>query len=391
MGCSDEGNPAGSQLKANRLAILCLVVLGIILTLGLWPFHSPRNQVTWLGSRDGLRFRNYGTAISSSSLRSLAWPYQGEVSIEIWLRPRLSNGSGTILTFYTPQTGAQFSLSQSLTDLEFRTQRGHATTAKLYVEGVFRKTASLFITVTSGVRGTSIYFDDTLVKRLPGFHIPGDLSGRMVLGDSAGQSHTWEGQIFGAAVYGRELPTAAVLRHYRTWGCQRRPQITEDDNNVARYLFDEHAGNVVHNRADTGANLFIPDRYVVLDQIFLEPMWKEFEMSWSYWGNAAKNIIGFIPLGFWFYAYLSGVPGVRRVGLFTIVLGSLVSLTIEVVQAYLPTRDSGTTDLITNTLGTWIGIISYRALTPTVRRFFSGLICFGYLSDTTVPKERRVP
>ena len=44
----------------------------------------------------------------------------------------------------------------------------------------------------------------------------------------------------------------------------------------------------------------------------------------------------------------------------TIVLGELVSLAIEILQKYIPTRDSSMMDLITNTLGAAAGATLYQ-------------------------------
>ena len=79
-------------------------------------------------------------------------------------------------------------------------------------------------------------------------------------------------------------------------------------------------------------------------------------------GAIVKNIVGFVPFGCCFYIYFSLVRQTKRAALATVILGSTVSLTIEVLQTFLPTRASGVVDLITNTIGTYIGVLSYRAV-----------------------------
>ena len=118
---------------------------------------------------------------------------------------------------------------------------------------------------------------------------------------------------------------------------------------------------MVHDHTGSGAELQIPYRYQILREKFLEPPWEEFRpATWSYWKNMGINIGGFIPLGFFFCAYLTLAGKISRPALVTVILGAAVSVTIEVLQAYLPTRDSGMTDIITNTLGTGLGVILYR-------------------------------
>jgi len=112
---------------------------------------------------------------------------------------------------------------------------------------------------------------------------------------------------------------------------------------------------VVHSGMNSENDLYIPERYFVLHAPFLEVPWDEFQPTFSYCKNVLINIGGFVPFGFFFCTYFSFVQRFNRAVLATIVLGGVVSFSIEVLQAFLPTRDSGMTDIITNTLGTTIG------------------------------------
>ncbi len=364
------------RMKINPLALICVAVLCTILTLGLWPFHSPRNEAAWLVDHDGLHFGTYGTVISSAPLQITSPQNDPDASLEIWLQPDRIWDSSTFLALYRPGNPSQLSLHQSQTDLLVRTatqdDRHHARTANLYVKEVFRrKPRPVFITITAGVQGTCIYIDGVLAEAAPQFPLSArDFTGRLILGDSPGQSDSWSGQLLGLAMYHRQLTATQVFHNYVTWTQTGRPEIAEDERNIALYVFDEHTGDVVREKGRSGVDLYIPERYQVMDKIVLEPFWTEFSMSRNYWEGALKNMVGFIPLGFCFYAYLATLLPLKRAALVTVALGTAVSFTIEILQAFLPTRDSGTTDLITNTLGTWVGMASYNLLIPILYRLF---------------------
>ncbi len=354
-------------MKKRILGLICFAVLCTILTLGLWPFHAPPNDVTWLKHQSGLAFGRFSTMITSGAFPMPASAEEPGFSLEIWLQPRSIWTSGTFLGFCIPGNPFQLIVRQSQTGIEIqsdRYDRYHKRTARLYVDDVFRKAKPAFITIISGLQGTRVYVDGVLAKSTPQFRLSAkDLTGQLVVGDSPGQGDSWSGNFFGLAMYHRELKAPQVARHYETWTLKGRPEIAGNERDVALYLLDDRIGNVAKNKAGSGLDLYIPERYVVLDQIFLEPFWQEFSMSWNYWGAAFKNIVGFIPFGFCFYAYFVTLP-IKRAAFATVILGALVSLTIEVLQAYLPTRDSGMTDLFTNTLGTWIGVASYELVGP---------------------------
>jgi glycopeptide antibiotics resistance protein len=372
-----DGSPDLIAIGKTGWGLICVAVFAIILTLGLWPFYVPPNEVAWLKDCSGLEFGRFSVAIGSNVLQAPDGPDLGG-SIELWLRPGRIWDHGTLLGFSSQGNPLQLLVRQYLTDLEIQTgnqDQGRAGTVRLYVKDVFRKARPVFITVTSSGKGTSVYVDGVLVKATSRFRLSTEhFTGRLVVADAPGQTDSWRGRLFGLAIYHRQLEALEVVGHYSTWTREGRPRTSADERNVALYLFQERAGNVVHNFARLGLDLKIPDRYTVVDKIFLEPFWQEFEFSGSYLSAAIKNVIGFVPFGFCFYTYFT-VLRVKRAALATVILGTAVSVTIEVLQAYLPMRDSGTTDIFTNTLGTCVGVAVYnlvvRRLPRTLSRLFA--------------------
>ena len=347
------------------LGSLCVCILFGMLVAGLWPFHQPRNDVTWLRNTDGVKIGDYGTLLSSSTFDRYDSEGQAPCSLEIWLQPYETNVTGTLLALHYPAENIQtFSLRQDGPDLELKVERRDAQhrtiTSGILVDNVFHKGEPAFLTIASGEQGTIVYRNGVSIKTAPWFRMSSvDLTGQLVVGTSPFKNDSWSGQLRGLAIYKQELTREEVLRHYYTLATKGRYTV-ENEQAAALYLFDEHSGNVVHDHGTSRVDLYIPEKYTILHEKLLEPAWREFDLRWGYWKRALINVFGFVPFGFFFCAYLSLTKPLNRAAVATVGLGLTVSLTIEVLQAYLPTRDSGTTDLITNTLGTALGVMLYR-------------------------------
>lgn len=353
---------AMKKIRGRVPGLFCLLVLGGILVAGLWPFRRPLNTVNWLGGRNGLNLVGHATLCSSGSFSVTEEQGDQPRSIELWLQPSRAKASGPILSFSTPENPLRFSAIQyhSLFIVERGIQDGRQhRTATIGIDGVFRQTMPVFITVTSGHQQTVGYVDGAVNRTFQGTAIGKDFTGRLVIGTSPVDDVVWSGQLRGVAIYGQELTAAQVRKHYQTWTTQGRPELSDDERVIALYLFSEHAGNVVHNAVPGGIDLYIPERYALVHQTFLKPFWKEYKSSWSYFWDTVVNVAGLIPMGFVFCAYWSSARPIKHAILITTLLGLGVSLTIEILQSFLPTRDSGTTDLMTNTLGTFLGAKLY--------------------------------
>jgi VanZ family protein len=379
-----EQRPQISGAREVLAACFILTLLGI-LYLALRPFDfRPANQVSWLEATNGLRFSLHGVVIGQPGLPEASGQTDDTpCTLELWLRPARSDFDSTILDFYEPQSPRRVRVRQYhaviVVNLYSLAPGGKQIRSHIGQDGLHSGQLS-FVTLTSGRNGTSIYFDGKLRKTISHFQISlGDLSNQLFLGTASIQGNPWTGEIHGLAIYPRELTPEDVLQSYGDW---IKPGVPSDDKTnqaISKYLFAERTGDIVHDLGSAQRNLFIPKIYKVPYHSFLTPPWREFEPNLAYVWDVAENIVGFLPLGFFLGALLTLSPQNRRAVLYTALFGGGLSLCIEILQAYIPERGSGMTDVLTNTLGATLGVLLVRS---TVVR--SILKKFGLSGSSTV-------
>jgi len=315
-------------------------------------------------NQSGIRFDRYGEIYSPA-----LWSASGteeKVSLEVWLQGEANYSSFSPVVFLgDPLRTDNFVIAQSLSDLvvegRFRDSGNHVVTANLWMNEACRRGLPRFLTITSGTGGTTIYLDGAAANVYPDLSLTADnFSGRLLLGHAAQGQEAWSGEVLGLGLYRRTLTASEVSEHYQAWRESKAAELVK--GSVGVYAFDEHAGHLVHDLARTMPDLVIPEGFRVLHATPLEVPAK---LTHSDLQDAVVNVLGFVPFGFLVAAYLQATTNYSRwiTLLATILLGGVTSLAIELLQVYLPTRDSSLLDLINNCAGTALG-----ALIP--RRFF---------------------
>lgn len=337
---------------------LFFLVLGTILAIGLWPFDPfPSNEVSWLRGRNGLAFGRSGIVVSSSLIQ-LPDPSSTFVSLEIWVKPFQQRDVTSLLSTYVPKVGLRFRLMNYGTDLLL--VRGNARLLsrnnEIPLGNVLFPGRPVFITITGGLAGAIVYVNGERAEAHSFNLTRQDLSGELMLGTSAVYGGSWQGELAGLAIYTSDLSPSQVKTHYLRWTQRHQLDLAQEEDPVALYDFHEGTGQIVHNWGSRTPDLVIPSHYSVPYKPFLERPWDEFLPKWSYLQDIVKNIVGFVPLGILAYAFLSHSWPVRHAIWVAILIGLATSVAIEVLQALIPSRSSGITDIMTNTAGTSIGV-----------------------------------
>jgi len=187
-----------------------------------------------------------------------------------------------------------------------------------------------------------------------------DFAGQLILGDSAIMDNAWRGNILDLAIYDRELTPQEIASKYASRNENQAGQERGGDQHlVAQYAFSEGSGQNVHGQPGSAPDLYIPEIFKVPHKKMLMWPWEESHDKRDF-RDISINILGFVPFGFVFVAYLTWNRNVRHSTILTILCGAAISLTIEILQEYTPGRDSGILDVLTNTLGTSLGALIFR-------------------------------
>lgn len=361
--------------KKKRLAILCWIAVAAVLAATLWPFNPfPPNQVRWLREADGIAFDGAGLVISKAPLAVESTLSQA-CSLEILLRPATVTSLFTILDFYTPNNPEQFLVRQWMDGLlvshDIVDAKGKVKRKKFDVDHAFQSGQLLLITMVSGPTGTTIYTNGRVAQVFPRFTIsPRELAGQIVLGASSVNYGPLAGEVRGLAIYSTGLTAEQVLNHYERWTGRPEPippAPPDLSGAIAYYSFSERAGREIHNAAVSAPDLEIPKHFSVPHKAMLTSPVKEFQANWDYVKDVVFNVAGFVPLGVIFCTYFALGRSRGQAILCATLAGGTLSFTIEVLQAYIPQRVSGMTDIITNTLGAAIGALLARP--SVIRRF----------------------
>jgi len=339
-----------------------------LVIVGLWPFDfRPPNHVNWLKDRAGISFQPDGIAYDPEPID---WSARGQLdepaafTMELWLEPGRVPYTDLfdILTIDDGNSPPAVRLFQWKTELLLRVRDrvGYRGSREVGPAGVLMKDSPRLITITVAPVGTTFYSNGALLKNYPNFTVPNSqLNGRLILGDAAAGKHPWRGNVFGLALYSRALEASEVAQDYELWTNHQTYRLAAEPGLAALFPFGEGNGHWANDVSSHRHQLLIPERYEVLRKSVLELPWGPDPIEWSDLDDIAINILGFVPFGFMacHYRRLARPAARGRNIVWAICIGATISLAIELIQVWLPNRDSSATDLFCNTLGTFLGAL----------------------------------
>ena len=358
-----------NQISLKWWIGLAIAVLTGILIFGLSPNgYKFTNEVSWILDRPGIQFGKYGIAYTNSFINTIGDSASKPncFSIEMALKPANYHEKGTnfILVLHNGRDRSQLLMWQyhSWIILMNGDDYDHKRkTKRIAVNITSQSPTARFVTVTTGEGGTEVYLNGRLVSRKKDLilKIPDSGTTRLLVGNSIYGKQSWQGDVYGLVFYGYILTAQDIKRHFNKWSQERNFLFANQDKPTLLYYFDEKAGGTAIDHAGGKHDLEIPAKMRIFKKKILSSEWSGLKFNRSVYEDNLLNLIGFIPFGFILAATLIKFGGTLKKHYFFITVSFCltVSLIIEILQAWLPSRISSMPDLIFNTLGALIGVV----------------------------------
>jgi hypothetical protein len=340
----------------------------------------PANDVEWVDPGPGLRFEHRGIAFADEALHWNSAGGGGAVSVELWVVPadEPDERIGQIFSFFDGAAIDPLLIAQWKSGLVVRNRvsddRERSRYRELGALGLLFRGQPRYIALTSGPEGTAVFLDGRETahrSNIPVIAAGEVFGGRLVLGNASTGTAPWAGDLLGAAVYRRALRADEIAQHHETVGASGVASLADETGLVALYPFEERRGQAARSRAASGPALRVPLDFQRLRTPSLQLPDLRGRSADSYGRDALVNLIGFAPLGFFAVVALRRRGGVAPAPAVAgaLVLGTALSLGIELIQVQLPARVSSAADFVFNVVGTALG--AWLALRrPIVARVF---------------------
>ena len=330
----------------------------VIVWLCLSPFNFLQsNQVAW-ESAGGLKFAPPATAYTSAPPAKLAGLREWTILMDAKTLPPLRQGR--IFCYSLDERRSNLNIDQLFDDIVLRIRTSDDQRPReIRVEKVFEQSNErrFVLAIVYDGHDLSVYVDgERKIRQKIGTidRTAWNSTYPVLLGSHADGKLGWKGIFYQLAVLDYAA-TAEALKNSHV--------LFRDTTAVLRYIFDGQNGTTVIDQSGKApATLIWPSTFAPYRLTFLQS-------ARDYWPDPRRlfvkdvfaNIVLYLPIGY----LMSAMARQRYPTIFGVVIaifsGALISLIIEVLQAYLPTRYSSTMDVIVNSLGAGIGVFAqYR-------------------------------
>jgi hypothetical protein len=340
--------------------LLFSIYLAACVVATLWPFNFRQHNLATPSPGGGLVVRQPGIAFTETPPSKLA--RLQTFTLALRLSSVSTHERACILDYGTDERHANLRLQQENGRLDVWVESaGSRPGAGLHIPHVFDRGDTLSIMVSFDGQRLHACREGSMRRTTqiaPGEHLRWDSSATLAIGSLVDGQIGWRGTIFALAV---------------TDGVSESSDSIEGN----RVLFYDFTRTFQDSVKDDGSApqdpLLVPERYTVPSRIILAtPAHYNWHTRWFVF-DMVLNIAVFLPFGYLLTIILTrSLRSVSKGTIATMLAAFLFSLTVEWLQAWLPTRNSSMVDLMCNVTGAGIG-----AWLAWARRLQSALLKVG--------------